>query len=264
MNISDSELDLVSLASRIEQIEEEQNLRKQNIAWLKRYFDEIKQEFNNRTELQQIQSMQEALAHLTAQVADLQQHLNLSSNLSNGLNNNHTIDASIKETIIDDTEIVKQFVESVEKPEKQLACVDVIAISENIDIAETEPDEPINVAEEQPQLERAFSAQEFQIERIMWLVNRIYAGEEPSHEIPVDVEEFLRRYDGGQRDFTGINLAEVNLSGTSLSIEVNLSQANLSGANLCSVRWESLNLSGANLRGAKLCEARLCGTKKSS
>lgn len=121
MNISDSELDLVSLASRIEQIEEEQNLRKQNIAWLKRYFDEIKQEFNNRTELQQIQSMQEALAHLTAQVADLQQHLNLSSNSSNGLNNNHTIDPSIKETIIDDTEIVKQFFERVEKPGEQLA-----------------------------------------------------------------------------------------------------------------------------------------------
>jgi hypothetical protein len=131
VNISDSELDLVSLASRIEQIEEEQNLRRQNIAWLKRYLDEIKQELNNRTEIQQFQSMQEAIALLTAQVAELQQHqhLSLSSNLSNGLNNNDTTDASIEETNIDDTEIIKQFFEPVEKPEKELASVDVTELS---------------------------------------------------------------------------------------------------------------------------------------
>lgn len=69
----------------------------------------------------------------------------------------------------------------------------------------------------------------------------------------MDVREILKKYAAGERDFSGLNLAEVNLSGVHLSganlSEVNLSVANLSGA----------NLSGANLSRAKLNVARLSG-----
>ncbi|MCC5641621.1 hypothetical protein LC607_01330 [Nostoc sp. CHAB 5824] len=55
MNSSNSEVTLESLASRISQLELEQDLRRKNIAWLKQYFNKFKQEFNNRTELEQIE-----------------------------------------------------------------------------------------------------------------------------------------------------------------------------------------------------------------
>ncbi|MEH2170042.1 MAG: hypothetical protein V7K41_26005 [Nostoc sp.] len=58
MNSPNSELTLESLASRISHLELEQDLRRKNIAWLKQYFDEFKQEFNNRLELQQIEILQ--------------------------------------------------------------------------------------------------------------------------------------------------------------------------------------------------------------
>ena len=66
-------------------------------------------------------------------------------------------------------------------------------------------------------------------------------------EPAISAEEFLQRYQEGERDFTGINLPGVNLTGKSLS-QVNLSNANLSGA----------ELSGTNLHGADLSEANLC------
>jgi uncharacterized protein YjbI with pentapeptide repeats/stress response protein SCP2 len=66
-------------------------------------------------------------------------------------------------------------------------------------------------------------------------------------EPAISAEEFLQRYQEGERDFTGINLTGVNLTGKSLS-QVNLSSANLSGA----------ELSGTNLHGANLSEANLC------
>ena len=73
----------------------------------------------------------------------------------------------------------------------------------------------------------------------------------------MDVREILKQYAAGERDFSGLNLAEVNLSAANLSganlSEVNLSVANLSGA----------NLSGANLSRAKLNVARLSGANVS-
>ena len=55
MNSPNSQLTLESLASRISQLEVKQDLRQKNIAWLKKYFDEFKQQFNNKTELEQIE-----------------------------------------------------------------------------------------------------------------------------------------------------------------------------------------------------------------
>jgi uncharacterized protein YjbI with pentapeptide repeats/stress response protein SCP2 len=73
-----------------------------------------------------------------------------------------------------------------------------------------------------------------------------------SQEAAVNAEEFWKRYEDGERDFTGINLAGVNLSGKTLDSNVSLSQANLSSANLASAKLTGVNLIGANLQGANL------------
>ena len=90
-------------------------------------------------------------------------------------------------------------------------------------------------------------------------------------EAVISAEEFLKRYNQGERDFTGVNLAGVNLSGKSLShvnlssanlsgaelFEANLSVANLSEANLCHANLHTANLSSANLGKAKFINANL-------
>jgi uncharacterized protein YjbI with pentapeptide repeats len=86
MNYPNSELILESLVARISQLEMEQDLRGKNIAWLKHYFDEFKQLFNNRTELQEIEIIQQNIAEINAQLAELQQPLNhplMRANLTN-------------------------------------------------------------------------------------------------------------------------------------------------------------------------------------
>lgn len=140
MNTSDSELNLASLADRISQVEAEQNLRRKNIAWLKQYFDELKQEFNNRSELDQIQTMQHKIVQLTTQVAELQQCLNLSSNMSEDLNEGENL-TEIK--TIDDAEIVKEFFERVERQESQGVLIEKEVVIKNVDIDEIEKDEEI-------------------------------------------------------------------------------------------------------------------------
>jgi uncharacterized protein YjbI with pentapeptide repeats len=72
------------------------------------------------------------------------------------------------------------------------------------------------------------------------------------------VEELLEKYAAGVLNFSGIDLAEANLSGVKLS-GVNLSDANLSIVNL-----SGANLSEANLSNAKLNVARLSGVNLSN
>ncbi|MGD1875403.1 MAG: pentapeptide repeat-containing protein [Mastigocoleus sp.] len=70
----------------------------------------------------------------------------------------------------------------------------------------------------------------------------------------MNLEELLKKYALGVRDFSKIDLSEANLSGVKLT-RVNLSHANLSVVNL-----SGANLSSANLHGAKLNVARLRGS----
>ena len=72
------------------------------------------------------------------------------------------------------------------------------------------------------------------------------------------IEELLEQYAAGVLNFSGVDLAEANLSGAKLS-GVNLSDANLSIVNL-----SGANLSEANLSNAKLNVARLRGANLSS
>lgn len=73
----------------------------------------------------------------------------------------------------------------------------------------------------------------------------------------MEVEELLQRYAAGERDFSGVNLCEVNLS------RINLSGANFSGANLSIANLSGANLSGVNLSHAKLNVTRLSGANLS-
>lgn len=123
---------------------------------------------------------------------------------------------------VDDAEVVRRFSDRVDKLLREeavssKAAEQPVATPVNADTVESEEEEKIDDSPLE-NLEPAISA-----------------------------EEFLQRYQEGERDFTGINLPGVNLTGKSLS-QVNLSSANLSGA----------ELSGTNLHGANLSEANLC------
>lgn len=69
----------------------------------------------------------------------------------------------------------------------------------------------------------------------------------------MQAEDLLKKYAAGERDFSGVDLTEANLSRANLS-GVNFSNAILSIANL-----SGTNLSEANLTGAKLNVARMSG-----
>ena len=76
------------------------------------------------------------------------------------------------------------------------------------------------------------------------------------------VEEFLSRYNSKERDFAGVVLARVDLTGKNLASDaLNLSGANLTNAKLEKIKLDSVNLAGANLKCACLKEAQLHHTK---
>ncbi len=97
----------------------------------------------------------------------------------------------------------------------------------------------------------------------------------------MDVNELLRRYAAGEKDFCGVDLSNASLRGADLRgihlrgaslNRTDLSCANLSNANLSDVNWTNPdlddsesnhsfnNLSGANLSDANLTGAKLDGT----
>ncbi|CAC5344401.1 MULTISPECIES: pentapeptide repeat-containing protein [Planktothrix] len=74
----------------------------------------------------------------------------------------------------------------------------------------------------------------------------------------VKVYQIVKRYQEGERDFSGVNLNENNLS------RIKLSQANLSGASFMVANLTSANLSGCNLTGANFNVARLSNANLSN
>lgn len=70
------------------------------------------------------------------------------------------------------------------------------------------------------------------------------------------VYDIVKRYQAGERNFTGINLNEANLSRIKLS-QANLSRASFMVANLSSANLNQVNLTGANLNVARLSNANL-------
>ncbi|AFY55651.1 putative low-complexity protein [Rivularia sp. PCC 7116] len=72
----------------------------------------------------------------------------------------------------------------------------------------------------------------------------------------MDKEEFLRRYKDGERDFSGIELRDVDLSGIHL-YDVIFRRAKLIKVNLSKARLWRVDLSEADLTGSNLFEADL-------
>jgi uncharacterized protein YjbI with pentapeptide repeats len=77
----------------------------------------------------------------------------------------------------------------------------------------------------------------------------------------MNVEELLKRYAAGERDFNGckddVDLSKANLQGVDLS-GAKLSCVNLSGANLSQVNLSQCDLSSTDFTGANLSQANLC------
>ncbi|MFM7370953.1 MAG: hypothetical protein ACKO2Z_24830, partial [Sphaerospermopsis kisseleviana] len=109
-------------------------------------------------------------------------------------------------------EIVKQFFERVDKQQNQGELIEKAGEVENVDVGESEEEKEVDVVFEETEDSRNFNDLEFKIERVMWLVNRMYTAEEDYQDIAVSAEEFWQRYEVGERDFTGINLAGLDLS----------------------------------------------------
>ncbi|WP_377476914.1 MAG: pentapeptide repeat-containing protein [Microcoleus anatoxicus] len=88
-------------------------------------------------------------------------------------------------------------------------------------------------------------------------------------ELATSTEDFWKRYNAGERDFTGCNLFGVDLSEKTLVADVIFEQANLTEANLKGATLKKVNLCGANLQKSNLSsthlqEADLIGAKLSS
>ena len=88
----------------------------------------------------------------------------------------------------------------------------------------------------------------------------------------MDVEELRQRYNDGERDFSGIELRDVDLRGIHLSnvifhkaklINVDLSKSNLSKADLSEADLTGSNLNDAELEAANLSNAILTNTNLS-
>ncbi len=230
MTISNSEPNLSFVVSTLQQLEAEQNTWKQNTIWLKRYFDELKQEFKTRPEVGEVEKMQEVILQLTAQVYDLQERFNQLPLLSN---NSHSINTTAIDVLQEeekiDSEIKEEFIESLDEQIKQVVLVE--------DFAKNEDNQNLENVEEQEEFDRKFNDFEFKLERMMWLLNRVYTADILSQNISISmvVEDFLKDYSKGQRDFSGINISGIDLSGKEFVYDLNSKGANLSNAMLCKI-----------------------------
>jgi len=213
-HMTEPQLDVASLVSRIQQLEERQNSTAQYAVRVKRQLDELTEQFN-----------------------DLQQRFSQLPSLSNSLNSVDTTNAPTESAVLDDADVVKQFFERVDQQERQEAIAST-ASSQNSELlgnpAEVEVDQVQETDTTAPEESTtAFNDQEYKLERVMWLLNRIYAAEKETQEIPISAEEFLEQCKKREKNFTGINLARANLRGQSLNYFINLNNANLKEAQLC-------------------------------
>lgn len=135
---------------------------------------------------------------------------------------------------VDDAEVVRRFSDRVDKLLREEA-IEETPIPVSSEAVEQPAATPVNADTVQSQEEAKID--DSALENL-----------EPT----ISAEEFWKRYEEGERDFTGINLAGVDISGKTLDSNVSLSQANLSSANLANAKLTGVNLIGANLQGANL------------
>ncbi len=135
---------------------------------------------------------------------------------------------------LDDAEVVRRFSDRVDKLLREEA-IEETPIPVSTEAVEQPAATPVNA--DTVQSEEEVKIDDSALENL---------------EPVISAEEFWKRYEDGERDFTGINLAGVDLSGKTLDSNVSLSQANLSSANLANANLTGVNLIGANLQGANL------------
>ncbi|MEM7580559.1 MAG: hypothetical protein AAF316_12075 [Cyanobacteria bacterium P01_A01_bin.80] len=165
MNTFDFNSDIESLISRLKQLEAENSIWKENTLMLQRSLDELKRDFRDREELQQVQDMQQTILQLSAQVSELQQSLSQLSVGDNGFiypGNNQIIN---QEEDLDDDEMVSHL----------------------LDLMEEEPEEDEEIEENIEVITEA--EKEFKAERMLFLLDRIYSVEET-----IDVDKLSQRY----------------------------------------------------------------------
>jgi len=208
--MSDTQQELASLISKIEQLEERQNITAKYAVVVKRQLEEMTKKFNN-----------------------LQQRFEQQSSLRNGLNGAKATDGLVLSEVTSVASVIDGG-ESI-MPNNLINLTGVMLtppvvaevkadadksnsaeVNVNSDVIETNLAVEIATAQ-QEEFSKAFSDEEFKVERIVWLFNRIHAAEKQSLETPIDAQEFWRRYKEGKRDFTGMNLAGMNLAGINLS-----------------------------------------------
>ena len=259
--------DISSLIARIEQLEERQNITAKYAVNVKRQLDQLSEQFN-----------------------ELQQHFEQQSTLINGLNGSKPTNGLVSSEAI--------VVESAADSGKSIMLNNstTVMLTQPIEV-EVKVDEidsnKINTLTPQEPRLAVFSDEGFKIARMTQLIDafgdmlllKAYLAEEKNQaqETPISAGEFLKQYDKGKRDFTGVNLAGANLNQfvTQASWEGNLAKANytgnwsskqnlnfsgaklnnanLSGAYLYKANLRGANLSGTNLSGANLLSANLSG-----
>lgn len=133
---------------------------------------------------------------------------------------------------VDDAEVLRRFSDRVDNQLREKAAGESVANPVNADNLEADQDVDDSVKD---------------------VDDSVPESQEPA----ITAEEFCRRYNEGERDFTGINLAGVDLSGKTLKSPISLSQANLSNSNLSNANLTNANMIGANLQGANLKETNL-------
>ena len=76
----------------------------------------------------------------------------------------------------------------------------------------------------------------------------------------ITMGEMYRRYDSGERDFTGLSLPDADFRFQGIPRDIILKKANLSGACLEEISIPAIDLSYAKLKKAQLGETAFCGT----
>ncbi|MGB6298465.1 MAG: pentapeptide repeat-containing protein [Rivularia sp. (in: cyanobacteria)] len=71
----------------------------------------------------------------------------------------------------------------------------------------------------------------------------------------MDKTEFIELYQAGERDFSGVDLIGIELTG--IRNRYQFSDINLNGANLAKAKLEFVNFTNANLQNANLTEAKI-------
>lgn len=247
--MNDQQLNLVSLFSRIEQLEQHLLMVRKYSTAVKRQLDCVTEQFNNRPELQEWEFFKRELAELKKQQ-------NIILGLSDRTFNSQTLDSPPSNDPKEDAEIVKEFFARVDQQLQQDSPTPTVEESQelasNYEQIVSFPNEEIDAVEQETKFS-VFTDEEFKIERMLLLLMKDETDENPA----ISAEEFLRRCQEGEKDFTGINLADSDFSGKSISWQFNLSRANLTGANLTYGYFSCVNLSEANLENSELYKANL-------